>query len=144
MKLSHGLMFTLGLGIALAACSGGGSSGPSGPVCTTPAAQVPELLYPTTASSAVPDAIGILIYQGYAASPNTISLVNGVLAPVTTAATAVPSPLPTGAATPSRAGGTTYAVTFPALASASLFGVYYALPPNCNPSIAQFGYFLTQ
>ena len=116
---------------------------PQRPTCTTPAAQVPQQLYPLPGATNVPDGVGILIYQGYQSSANTVSLVDGVLSTVATSPTAVPLPLPTGAASPSRSGGTTYAVTFPLLRSGATYTVNYTLPTGCNPLTAQFGYFAT-
>ena len=124
MKLSHGLMLALGLCVALAACSGGGSA-PSGPNCQAARPNAPQLLYPIPGTTAVPDNVGILIYEGYP-GPNTITLFNGGLPPVATTATSLPSPLPTPFATPSSS-GTMYAVTFPTLASGVIFQTQYAL-----------------
>jgi hypothetical protein len=142
MKSSAALALALPLAVGLAACSGGSSS-PSGRVCPLPTGATPQLLYPVPGATQVPDAVGILIYQGYTES--TVTLVNGILAPVATTPTSVPTTLPSPIATPSNPNGTTtYAVSFPTLAAASLYSTLYALPAGCSPSTAQFGYFSTQ
>ncbi len=144
MRLSHGLMLTLGLGVTLAACSGG-SSTPSGMNCLGSQANLPpapQLLYPVPGASGVPDAVGILIYEGYGTSPNTITLFNGGQAPVATTPTTLPSTLPTPIASPSQP-GTTYAVSFPVLTTNAIYQAQYALPAGCNPKTASFGSFTT-
>jgi len=141
MKKSQAFTLAFVAGVALAACSGGGGSSPNAPACVKPSP--PQLLYPVPGTTMVPDNVELLIYASNGQS-DTITLFNSGTASVATTPTSLPSPLPTPIASPSNPSAQVVAVTFPTLAPESIYEVRYALPANCNPPVASFGFFQTQ
>jgi hypothetical protein len=140
MKRSNGFALALLLGAGLAACSGGGNSGPSGGSCVKPTA--PQLLYPIPGSTAVPDTLNVVIYAGNGQS-DTITLFNGGVE-VATTPTTLPTTLPSPMASPTNPAAPIIAITFQTLSVATTYDVRYALPAPCNPTTASMGGFVTQ
>lgn len=84
-------------------------------------------VFPIPGATSVPDNVGVVIYASSQTVP--ITLVSGTTK-IATQPTAVPSPLPSPAATQGP-GFTEYAVSVPPLATATTYGIVASLTQDC-------------
>jgi len=132
-NISYGTLVGM---FALASCSQG--SGPTpGPsptptvtacIIAVPRNSIVQLVYPEPGASAVSAGIGTLVYaapeaESVALFPNASGNESSTTPGVATTPTSVPSPLPSPFATPESYGGPYFAVSVPALAAHTSYGV---------------------
>jgi hypothetical protein len=138
-RSKHTPLLLIGIVAGVLAACGGGQSGvaPAKQCFGYPVPAPPTMIYPQSNATGVPDGDFTLIlgfaYGNTTSLPSSSTMV-GPLAP-----TAVPSPLPSGAATPNP-NFTPVAYSVPALQSRTQYtiSVQFALPNACPVTIGSF------
>lgn len=153
------LAVSLGAIAVLAACSGGGSTDPTSPGCGSPPPSAPPslyLVYPIPNATAVPDALGTLVFATGSGvnSQESVTLSNAKTSIQVGAFIAQPSPLPSPRVTPGGAfsGDISYvAAPAPPLSPETTYTVSYTYqdwannPPSCMAPVTEpLGSFTTE